>query len=101
MANSTHATGYRLYWHTWLCLLALTAAMLAIEFVNGPAWILLAVLVSAMLVKAGFIAANFMHLRFERPALIWIVAGSLLATAAVLILFLAADALHVLRLSSG
>jgi cytochrome c oxidase subunit IV len=54
-----------------------------------------------MLVKAGFIAANFMHLRFERPALIWIVAGSLLATASVLIAFLAVDALRIFRLSSG
>jgi cytochrome c oxidase subunit IV len=101
MANTTHATGYRLYWRTWLFLLSLTAGMLAIEFVNWPAWILLAVLLSAMLVKAGFIAANFMHLRFERPALIWIVAGSLLATASVLIAFLAVDALRIFRLSSG
>jgi cytochrome c oxidase subunit IV len=101
MANATHTTGYRLYWHTWLYLLALTAAMLGIEFLAWPQWVLLAVLLSAMLVKAGFIAANFMHLRFERALLIWIVAGGLLATAAVLIAFLAVDALHVLRLSSG
>jgi hypothetical protein len=40
-----------------------------------------------------------MHLRFERPALIWIVAASLFATALVMFLFLAGDALHVLRLS--
>ena len=101
MANTTHTTGYGLYWRTWLILLSLTAGMLAIEFVTWHPWILLAVLLSAMLVKAGFIAANFMHLRFERPVLIWIVAGSLLATASVLVAFLAVDALHILRLSSG
>lgn len=101
MENTTHTTGYRLYWRTWLFLLALTAAMLGMEFLAWPQWVLLAVLLSAMLVKAAFIAGNFMHLRFERPALIWIVAGSLLATAFVLILFLAVDARHILRLSSG
>ena len=101
MANTTHTTGYRLYWRTWLFLLALTAAMLGIEFLAWPEWVLLAVLLSAMLAKAAFIAGNFMHLRFERPVLIWIVAASLLATASVLILFLAVDARHVLRLSSG
>jgi cytochrome c oxidase subunit IV len=101
MENTTHTTGYRLYWRTWLFLLALTAGMLGIEFLAWPRWVLLAVLLSAMLVKAAFIAGNFMHLRFERPALIWIVAGSLLATASALILFLALDARHVLRLSSG
>jgi cytochrome c oxidase subunit IV len=97
MEKATHHGGYRLYWVTWLSLLALTAVMLGIEFASWPRWVLLAVLLSAMMLKAGFIAANFMHLRFERPALIWIVAASLFATALVMFLFLAGDALHVLR----
>ena len=101
MANTTHTTGYRMYWFTWLWLLALTAVMLAIEFAHFPEWMLLAVLLSAMLVKAGFIAGNFMHLRFERPLLIWIVAGSLLATVLVMFLFLAVDAQRIFRLSSN
>ena len=101
MENTSHTTGYRLYWHTWLILLALTAVMLGIEFLAWPEWVLLVVLLAAMLVKAAFIAGNFMHLRFERPALIWIVALGLFATAFVLIFYLAWDARHVLRLSSG
>lgn len=101
MGNTTHTTGYRLYWHTWLFLLALTAVMLGVEFLSWPEWLLLAVLLGAMLMKAAFIAGNFMHLRFERPVLIWMVAVGLLVTAFVLILFLALDARHVLRLSSG
>jgi cytochrome c oxidase subunit IV len=101
MENATPHKGYRLYWTTWLGLLALTALMLGLEFVAWSRWALLAVLLIAMTVKAGFIAGNFMHLRLERPALVWIVAGSLFATALVLFLFLAADAQRVLRLSAG
>ena len=101
MENTTHTTGYRLYWRTWLLLLALTAVMLGIEFLAWPEWMLLAVLLTAMLLKAAFIAGNFMHLRFEQPVLIWIVAVGLFATAFVMILFLAMDARHVLLLSSG
>jgi cytochrome c oxidase subunit IV len=101
MEKTAHAGGYRLYWITWLALLGLTAVMLGIEFATWPRWILLSVLLSAMLAKAVMIAGTFMHLRFERPALIWIVSASLFATALVLFLFLAADARHVLRLSSG
>jgi cytochrome c oxidase subunit IV len=101
MAKATTHSGYRIYWVTWLTLLALTAVMLGIEFASWPRWLLVAVLLIAMMLKAGFIAANFMHLKFERPTLIWIVAGSLLATSLAMFLFMAADALHVLRLSSG
>jgi len=71
------------------------------RLVLWPEWLLLAVLLGAMLGKAAFIAGNFMHLRFERPVLIWAVAVGLFATALVLIVFLALDARHVLRLSSG
>lgn len=94
-------TGYRLYWLTWLVLLAFTLAMLLSGFAPWPRWALLTLLVCAMLVKAGFIAWNFMHLRFEHPGLAMIVAGSLLATGALLFLVLASDALHVLRQSAG
>ena len=90
-------TGYRLYWVTWLVLLSFTLAMLMVGFAPWPRWALLILLVCAMLVKAGLIAWNFMHLRFEHPVLVMIVAGSLLATGAVLFLVLAGDALHVLR----
>jgi cytochrome c oxidase subunit IV len=101
VSKAVQESGYRIYWLTWLALLAVTALMLGIEFAGLPRWILVAVLLIAMTVKAGYIAGNFMHLRFERPALVWIIAGSLVATALAMFLYMAADALHVLRLSSG
>jgi cytochrome c oxidase subunit IV len=70
--------------------------MLGIEFTGLPRWILVAVLLIAMMVKAGYIASNFMHLRFERPAQVWIIAGNLVATVLAMFLYMSADALHVL-----
>jgi cytochrome c oxidase subunit IV len=90
-----HETGYRLYWITWIFLLAMTVGMLLLEYVSWPQWILLAVLVVAMLTKASVISGYFMHLRFERPALILIVAASILLVGAILFAVLAWDAHHV------
>ena len=99
MANATRGTGYRLYWITWICLLAITTLMLALEYVSWPAWILLAVLLAAMLVKASVIAGYFMHLRFERPVLILIVAASVLFFGAYLFALLAVDAHRIHEIS--
>ncbi|HWP83687.1 MAG TPA: cytochrome C oxidase subunit IV family protein [Terriglobia bacterium] len=101
MANATHESGYRLYWITWVFLLVVTVVMLAMEYVTWPQWILLSVLVGAMLLKASVISGYFMHLRFERPALIVMVAASLLVVGLILFALLAIDALRVHQLSSG
>jgi cytochrome c oxidase subunit IV len=101
MANATHGAGYRLYWITWVFLLAVTLVMLAMEYVSWPQWILLTVLLGAMLLKASVISGYFMHLRFEKPALIVIVAASLLLVGLVLFALLAIDALRVHQLSAG
>jgi cytochrome c oxidase subunit IV len=74
--------------------------MIGLEIATLPRWVMLAVLLSAMIVKAALIAGNFMHLRFERAVLIWIVSGSLIATVLVMFVFLAVDALSILRLSN-
>ncbi|MBI2818560.1 MAG: cytochrome C oxidase subunit IV family protein [Acidobacteria bacterium] len=101
MSNATPGSGYRLYWITWVFLLLVTMIMLAMEYVSWPQWILLTVLLLAMLLKASVISGYFMHLRFEKPALIIVVAASILLVAAVLFVLLAIDALRVHQLSSG
>lgn len=99
MASATHGTGehtgYRLYWVTWVILLVITMVMLAVEYLSAPRWILLIVLLGSMLLKAGTITGNFMHLRYERKGLVLIVALSLMLTGLFLFGYLAADAMHV------
>src|SRR3990172_3876197 len=101
MANATHGSGYRRYWITWIFLLGVTLVMLAMEYVSWPQWILLTVLLAAMLLKASVISGYFMHLRFEKPALIVIVAASLLLVGLILFALLAIDAMRVHQLSAG
>lgn len=88
-------TGYRLYWNTWVILLALTLIMLGVEYFSAPRWILLSVLLAGMLVKAAAILGNFMHLRFERRGLALIVSLTILLTGLFLFGYLVADGLHI------
>lgn len=88
---------YRLYWIIWGVLLVLTLLMMVVGSATIPKAILVGGLLVAMLVKASLIGGYFMHLRFERPALVISVAAGLLATAAVLFFLIAPDGVRVLN----
>lgn len=90
---------YRVYWYTWLVLLALTLVMIFIghsAIARGPK---ISFLVVGMLTKASLIAAYFMHLRFEKRNLIFVVAAGILLTAMILWVFTTFDGMRILRLS--
>jgi cytochrome c oxidase subunit IV len=100
MSGTLREAGYKTYWLTWFALLLLTAGMVLANAASLPRAVLLGILVCVMLAKASLIGANFMHLRFERMALVLIVAMGILGTAAVLFALLAVDGVRVLRLSA-
>lgn len=89
----------RLYWVTWLTLLALTVVMLLVDGLSVPRCAFLAVVLSAMLVKASLIGAHFMHLRFERLPLALMVIVGLLITGAILFALIAPDAVRIAAMS--
>lgn len=96
--TSTGASSpYRIYWITWLILLAITVAMLAAEELHMPRWFLLVFLLVFMMVKAVMIAGNFMHLRFEKRNLALMVGGGILVTSLILYGFLSQESRHVLE----
>lgn len=64
--------GYRFYWQTWFILLVLTALEVMAVMARLRPRLLLAVLLALTAAKMGYIAFNFMHLRFERLGLILI-----------------------------
>ena len=97
--NGTQHRGYRIYWITWGILLAFTLGMLVTGWVALPKWSLVFLLVVGMLVKVSLIGANFMHLRFEKPALVVSVAVGILVTAALLFFLIAVDGVRVLELA--
>ena len=87
--------GSKFYWATWLVLLAFTLLMVWLDGAALPRVPFVLVMLAAMLVKASIIAANFMHLRFERMGLVLMVVIGLLATATVLYVLILPDAVRI------
>jgi len=94
------ANPYRIYWITWVILLIITVAMLGAEMFHLPRLFLILFLVAFMMVKASFIGGNFMHLRFERRNLSWMVALGILVTSLILYSFITPESYYV-QLRSG
>jgi len=64
----------KIFW--WL--LALTIVEVAVVYAHLPKWSTVIALVLMALAKAFLVAWNFMHLRFEKPALLLMVGFPLL-----------------------
>jgi cytochrome c oxidase subunit IV len=64
----------KLYFVIWALLFALSGASYATDFLDHGylRWFLI---LTFMFLKAGFIIAIFMHMRWERLALIWAILG--------------------------
>jgi len=91
------AMAVRVYWISWGTLLVLTLIMLLTEKSGFPRGAAVLFLVMAMLIKATVIGGWFMHLRYERVALVAAVVGAVLATAAVLFFLIIPDAVNTLK----
>jgi cytochrome c oxidase subunit IV len=61
-----------------------------------PRLVLVLFLLSFMMVKAVMIGANFMHLRYEKRNLGFMVAAGILVTSLILYVFVSQESAHVL-----
>ena len=95
MSAKTHNPVY-----TWLVLLAMTVGMIAAERAGFGRVGAVVILGGAMLVKAGLIALEFMHLRSENRRLILLVGAGLLVTGAVLFGLISIDGIRAGELRS-
>ena len=86
-------TSYRTYWSIWVILLVLTLLMIFLEAIEFSVAGTIILLSGAMLVKATLIAGWFMHLRYERLALVLSVTLGILVTAAFMYFLLIPDGL--------
>jgi cytochrome c oxidase subunit 4 len=89
---------YSVYWRTWIVLLVLTTIMILVDQAGMPREILVGILLAAMLAKATLIAANFMHLKYEKLSVGIAVGVSLLFVGAILFLLMVPDGLRMLRM---
>jgi caa(3)-type oxidase subunit IV len=99
-APATTGSPYRVYWVTWGILLVITVAMLAAESFHMPRWFLVIFLLLFMMVKAVMIGGNFMHLRYEKRNLAFMVATGILVTSLILFFFIRPEARYVLEHST-
>ena len=97
MTEAAHGKSpYRAYWISWAILLTITVGMLVAEALHLPRWFLVVFLLCFMMVKAVMIGANFMHLRYEKRNLGFMVAAGILVTSLILYLFITNESSHVL-----
>ncbi len=98
MSQPHHEVNYKTYWLTWFVLLILTFGMIPISGSTLPRGVFVLLLLLAMLAKATFILGTFMHLRFEKAALILMVVLGISLTAAALFAGIAPDGIRALSL---
>jgi cytochrome c oxidase subunit IV len=95
MSDNAQANPYAVYIRTWIMLLVITVAMLVAEKFHMPRWFLVGFLLLFMMVKAVMISGNFMHLRYEHRALVWVVGAGLLVTSLILFFFITPESEHI------
>ena len=91
---ATHSTEHAEpnYWMVWLVLLILTIVELAVAKSPMPKAAVVVSLCGLALAKAAMVAAYFMHLKFEKKALILVVMSPLVLSA-ILYIGLVPDAI--------
>lgn len=80
----------------WFVLLALTLVEVVLAYIQLGFVLMLTLLMALSLVKAGMIMAYFMHLRFDRPALSWVVAVPLVACILIMVGYFFPDGYRIL-----
>lgn len=98
MSETQAVTVYKMYWKTWGFLLVLTSIMLFAEALSMPKALVVTILILIMLVKAGLIGGQFMHLRFEKPGLAFMVAGCILFFGAFLFVVISFDGMRIWKM---
>ncbi len=95
MRDGSGTAGYGLYWRTWGLLLLVTVLMVMVDEAPLARPVIVSLMLAAMLTKAALIAANFMHLRFERLALTVMIVLGLLVNGAILFALIVPDAVRL------
>lgn len=84
----THAQQHplKLYFTVWILLFVLSAGSYAVDYFNFQGYLRWTLIITFMLLKAGLIVAVFMHMAWERLALVYAI---LLPPLAVLVFMIA------------
>ncbi|MBI1357879.1 MAG: hypothetical protein GC160_26375 [Acidobacteria bacterium] len=75
----------------WLGLLGLTLIEVLLAYIHVGPLLMLSALMTFSVVKAVMIMAYFMHLKYDKPALTWMLAPALVACILILMAYLLPD----------
>ena len=87
-----------LFIKVWFALLALTLVEVVLAYVQLEFVLMLTILMGLSLVKAAMIMAYFMHLKFDQPALSWVVALPLVACILIMMAYFFPDGYRILEI---
>jgi cytochrome c oxidase subunit 4 len=80
----------------WIGLLGLTLIEVILGYIQFNMHIMLTLLMGFSIVKAYLIMAYFMHLKYDRPSLSWILVPPLVACILIMVGYFFPDSFHLL-----
>ena len=96
---STHAVGStKLFTAVWIALLVLTLVEVFLAYERLPVRSMLTLLMGLSVVKSGLIIAYFMHLKYEKRGLFFLLFPALIFCICVAMAFFLPDSLRLLEL---
>ena len=93
--------GNRTYMIVWFWLLALTAVEVFLAYKHLPLTTMLVLLLGLSLVKAAMIIAYFMHLRYEKASLTWMLMPPLVICIVLMMAFSFPDGMRLFDMRKG
>ncbi len=98
---SEHAESHTgLFMKVWIGLLVLTLFEVFLAYIQIAKVAMITVLMALSLVKAGMIMAYFMHLKFDKPGLSWILVVPLVTCLLIMVGYFFPDSFRILRLGN-
>ena len=95
---SEHAESHAgLFVKVWIGLLVLTMIEIFLAYIQLGKVAMITILMALSLVKAGMIMAYFMHLKFDKPALSWILCVPLVACLLIMVGYFFPDSFRILE----
>jgi cytochrome c oxidase subunit 4 len=96
MATATTSSHNATFIKVWIGLLVLTLIEVVLGYIQFNMHVMLTLLLGFSIVKAYLIMAYFMHLKYDRPSLSWILVPPLIACILIMVGYFFPDSFRLL-----
>ena len=95
---NTHAESHTgLFIKVWVALLVLTLIEIGLAYVQLGHVLMITLLMGLSLVKTALIMAYFMHLKFDKPALSWVLCVPMVVCLLIMVAYFFPDSYRILE----